>query len=502
MSGYSIHHSMATTHATGKDELKSIAHAAMLRRGLLPDFSPAVIAETNRITHAATVSGAAIRDLRGLLWASIDNDDSRDLDQLSVAEPAADGAVKILVAIADVDALIKKDSAIDGHARTNTTSVYTAAAIFPMLPEKLSTDLTSLGEGQERLAIVIEMMIATDGTVTASDIYRAVVLNRAKLAYNGVGAWLEGTASAPPKLGAVPRLDEQLRTQDGAAQALRMVRHAHGALRLETLEVRAVFDDGVLADLLPDEKNRAKELIEDFMIAANGVTAKYLEKKGFPSLRRVLRTPRHWDRIVALAAGSGDQLPLTPDAAALDAYLNKRRQVDPERFPDVSLAVVKLLGSGEYALQVPGQPAEGHFGLAVKDYTHSTAPNRRFPDLIAQRLLKAALTGQPSPYTNEELTALASHCTDQEDNAAKVERQVQKSAAALLLAPRIGARFDAIVTGASDKGTWVRIAGPTAEGRVVRGFEGLEVGNRVPVELIHTDVPRGFIDFAVVRRKP
>jgi exoribonuclease-2 len=495
------HHSMATTHGTGKDELQRIAHEAMLQRGLLPDFSPAVIAETNRITHAA-VSGAAIRDLRGLLWASIDNDDSRDLDQLSVAEPVAGGLAKIRVAIADVDALVKKASAIDGHAWTNTTSVYTAAEIFPMLPEKLSTDLTSLGEGQERLAIVVEMVIAPDGIMTSSDIYRAVVLNRAKLAYNGVAAWLDGTAPAPPKLAAVPGLDQQFRIQDRTAQALKRVRHAHGALRLETLEVRAVFDDGALADLLPDEKNRAKELIEDFMIAANGVTAKYLERKGLPSLRRVLRTPKRWDRIVALAAESGERLPLTPDAAALDAFLTKRRQVDPARFPDLSLSVVKLLGSGEYALHVAGEPAEGHFGLAVKDYTHSTAPNRRFPDLVTQRLLKAALTGQPTQYTNDELTILARHCTDQEDNAAKVERQVGKSAAASLLASRIGAQFDGIVTGASEKGTWVRISGPTAEGRVVRGFEGLDVGDRVRVELIHTDVARGFIDFAAVRQKP
>jgi ribonuclease R len=493
---------MTTKQPTGRDQLQGIAHAAMLQRGLLPDFSAAVLAETHQIAQAAAPSGAGIRDLRGLLWASIDNDDSRDLDQLTVAEPAAGGTVKILVAIADVDALVRKDCAIDGHARTNTTSVYTAAEIFPMLPEKLSTDLTSLAEGQERLSIVMEMVVAADGTVTTSDIYRAVVRNRAKLAYNALAAWLEGTAPAPARLAAVPGLDEQMRIQDQAAQALRRVRHAHGALRLETLEVRAVFDDGALADLLPDEKNRAKELIEDFMIAANGVTAKYLEKKGLPSLRRVLMIPKRWDRIIALAAESGEKLPLKPDAAALDAFLSKRREADPARFPDLSLAVVKMLGSGEYALQVPGQTAEGHFGLAVKDYTHSTAPNRRFPDLIAQRLLKAALNGQPSPYSSEELTTLAHHCTEQEDNADKVERQVRKSAAALLLASRIGAWFDGIVTGASDKGTWVRVSGPSAEGRVVRGFEGLDVGERVRVRLVHTDVARGFIDFAAERPKP
>ena len=489
---------MATTHGSGRRKLQIIARDVMIQRGLRPEFSLAAIAETNRITRPAQASGAEVRDLRGLLWASIDNDDSRDLDQLSVAEPVPGGAVKILVAIADVDALVRKNSAIDDHARTNTTSVYTAAEIFPMLPEKLSTDLTSLNENEDRLAVVVEMVIADDGTVAASDIYRAQVLSCAKLAYNGIAAWLEGGAPAPSKLAEVPGLDEQLRVQDRAAQALRDVRQARGALRLETTQVKAVFDDGSLADLLPDEKNRAKQLIEDFMIAANGVTAKYLQKKGFPSLRRVLRTPKRWDRIVALAAELGEQLPPAPDAAALDFFLAKCRRVDPARFPDVSLSVVKLLGSGEYALDVPGQPTEGHFGLAVRDYAHSTAPNRRFPDLITQRLLKAALAGQKPPYTNDELAALARHCTDQEDNAAKVERQVAKSAAALLLAKRIGARFDAIVTGASVKGTWVRISGPIAEGRLVDGFEGLDVGDRLSVELVRTDVERGFIDFAAV----
>ncbi len=493
---------MATLHSTDRDKLQNIAHDAMVQHGLLPDFSPAVVAETNQLTQAAAASGAAIRDMRGLPWASIDNDDSRDLDQLSVAVAEAGGAVKILVAIADVDALVKKGSAIDGHASVNTTSVYTAAKIFPMLPEKLSTDLTSLGEGQERLAIVLEMVIAPDGTMVTSDIYQAVVLSWAKLAYNALAAWLEGSAPAPPKLATVPGLDEQLRIQDRVAQSLRRVRHAHGALQLQTLEVRAVFDRDSLADLVPDEKNRAKELIEEFMIAANGVTAKYLEKKGLPSLRRVLQTPKHWDKMVALAAKSGDRLPETPDAAALDAFLSKRRAADPARFPDVSLAVIKLLGSGEYVLELPGQPAEGHFALAVKDYTHSTAPNRRFPDLVTQRLLKSALANQPSPYANDELTLLARHCTDQEDNAAKVERQVGKSVAASLLASRIGAQFDGIVTGTSEKGTWVRISGPSTEGRVVRGFEGLAVGDRVRVQLVHTDVARGFIDFATLRQKP
>jgi len=471
----------------------------MLERGLLPEFSAAALQQAQAIAGAAVDTAPSVRDLRGLLWMSIDNDESRDLDQISVAQPLEGGAIKILVAIADVDALVKAGSPLDDHARTNTTSVYTAAQIFPMLPEKLSTDLTSLGEGQPRLAIVIEMTVATDGSVTDPAVYRAIVVNRAKLAYNSVGAWLEGRGPAPAPLASVPGLDQQLRIQDQAAQALRAVRHARGALSLETIEARAIFDDGALSDLRPEEKNRAKELIEDFMIAANGVTARFLDGKGFPSLRRVLRAPQRWDRIVALAAGLGERLPSAPDVLALNAFLMRRRQADPARFPDLSLSVVKLLGRGEYVLERPGQPAEGHFGLAVSDYTHSTAPNRRFPDLITHRLLKAALNGSAAPYAEEQLRTLASHCTEQEDMAAKVERQVRKSAAALLLESRLGERFDAIVTGASEKGTWVRISAPAAEGKVVRGFEGMDVGDRVSVELLRTDVARGFVDFARAR---
>jgi VacB/RNase II family 3'-5' exoribonuclease len=483
---------------SGRGELKAIARRSMIQRGLLPDFSPAVRAETDAVARAAAETDPSIRDLRDLLWCSIDNDDSRDLDQLSVAEPTAAGMVKIRVAVADVDAVVRQGSAIDGHARTNTTSVYTAAEVFPMLPEKLSTDLTSLGEGQARLAIVIEMEVAADGMVTESDVYRAVVLNRAKLAYNSVAAWLDGAAPAPSRLAAVLGLDQQLRTQDAVAQTMKGVRHQHGALSLDTLEARAVFDGEMLTDLQPDERNRARELIEDFMIASNGVTARYLGRKGCPSLRRVLRAPERWERIVELAAARGGRLPPQPSAGALEDFLAARRQADPLGFPDLSLAVVKLLGSGEYVVELPGQAVDGHFGLAVRSYTHSTAPNRRFPDLVTQRLLKAAMTGRPAPYTVDELEALARHCTEQEANAAKVERQVRKSAAALLLAPRIGQRFDAIVTGASDKGTWVRILRPAAEGKVVRGFQGLDVGDRIRVELVHTDVERGFVDFARV----
>ena len=475
--------------------LAAIAHKVMLQRGLEPDFSKAVRSELAAIDGPATKSDSDIRDLRALPWCSIDNDDSRDLDQLTVSGAnGSDG--NILVAIADVDALVTSGSAIDAHAAINTTSVYTAAGIFPMLPEKLSTNLTSLGEGDERLAIVVDMNVNDAGEVTASVVYRAIVRNHAKLAYNAIAAWLDSSGPAPEALAAVAGLDVQLRAQDAVAQCLKRSRSEKGALTLETLEVRPVFEAGLLADLRPDAKNRAKELIENFMIAANVATATFLGNRGFPSLRRVLRSPERWQRIVDLAAGLGHALPAAPDAVALDAFLLARRTADPDGFADLSLAIVKLLGSGEYAVELPGASGEGHFGLAVKDYSHSTAPNRRFPDLVAQRLLKAALAGHSPPYSNDELRVLAAHCTEQEDNATKVERQVQKSAAALLLQRRIGATFDAIVTGASSKGTWVRIAHPTVEGRVVRGFEGLDVGDAVRVELVRTDASRGFIDFA------
>jgi exoribonuclease-2 len=485
--------------ASCRNDLRRIAHRVMIERGLQPDFSAAAVAQTREIRAARPEPGPALRDLRGRLWCSIDNDDSRDLDQLSVAEPLASGDVKILVAIADVDATLEKGSALDGHARANTTSVYTAAEIFPMLPEKLSTDLTSLNQDQERAAIVIEMTVTPTGEVASSVLYRALVTNRAKLAYNSVAAWLDSKSPPPPKLAAVPGLDEQLRVQDRVAQALKKVRHEHGALTLETLEPRAVFEGDGLVDMRPDEKNRAKELIEDFMIAANGATVAFLEQKNFPTLRRILRSPERWQRIVELAQDHGESLPPLPDAAALDALLAKLRARDPVRFPDISLSVVKLLGRGEYVAEMPGDRTSGHFGLAVKNYTHSTAPNRRYPDLVTQRLVKAALAGRATPYGGAELADLAQHCTEQEDNAAKVERQVAKSAAALLLAPHVGQNYDAIVTGASEKGTWVRIFHPSVEGRVVRGFDGLDVGDQVTVELVHTDVERGYIDFARAR---
>ena len=434
--------------STDRATLAAIARQAMIERGLEPDFPPAALQELAAIGGPAGATDD-VRDLRDRLWASIDNDDSRDLDQLTVAESLAGGRVRILVAVADVDALVRKDSAIDGHASRNTTSVYTPAAIFPMLPEALSTDLTSLNEDQDRIAVVADMVFEADGSLATSDLYRARVRNHAKLAYRSVAAWLDGEGAAPRRIVEIPGLDENLRLQDSVAQRLVELRHRHGALSLETIEAKAVFDGDVLSDLDLDRKNRAKQLIEDFMIAANGVTATYLESKRFPSLRRVLRSPERWDRIAQLASGFGDRLPNEPDAVALEAFLARRRKADPEKFPDLSLAVVKLIGRGEYALDLPGGEPPGHFGLAVKDYTHSTAPNRRFPDLITQRLLKAAMAGAPLPYTIPELAELAKHCTEREDDATKVERRVRKSAAALLLSGRIGESFDAIVTGAS-----------------------------------------------------
>jgi exoribonuclease II len=486
-----------TLTASQSDELKRLASDAMRAHGLAPDLPPAAVAQAEAAT-LATESGPEIRDLRGLLWSSIDNDDSLDLDQIEVAESVAGGQCKLRVGIADVDSVVKAGTAVDQHARINTTSVYTAAEIFPMLPERLSTNLTSLGQDQDRLCVVIEMTVEANGMLGASSIYRARVRNRAKLAYRSVAAWLQGTGPAPSRVGAVAGLEEQLRLQDSIAQALKRIRQSKGALEFDTAENRAVYQDGVLVDLQPDPKNRAQELIEEFMVAANGVTARFLQQHGRSSLRRVLRTPKRWDRIVQLAKDAGEKLPPAPDAIALNAFLTKRRQVDPSRFADLSLAVIKCLGSGEYIAEGPAQKPQGHFGLAVRDYTHSTAPNRRFPDLLSQRLVKAVLQNQPSPYSDTELPTLASHCTEQEANAKKVERQIEKSAAAMLLGTRIGSKFAGIVTGASDKGTWVRISGPAAEGRMVKNFQGLDVGNHVQVQLVHVDVARGFIDFAGV----
>jgi exoribonuclease-2 len=480
--------------------LEKIARRAMQDKGFLPDFSRQALAELQAMQGPAVHVEGATRDLRGLLWCSIDNNDSMDLDQLSVGQYVGDGTVKVLVAIADVDALVKKQSAIDEHARQNTTSVYTAAQIFPMLPEPLSTGLTSLNPNEDRLAVVVEMVFGKDGKLRSSDIYRAAVRNHAKLAYDSVAAWLDGEAPKPKVIDTVPGLEATLRLQDGVAQQLKDLRHQQGSLDLETIQAKPIFDGEVLKALEADHRNRAKDIIEEFMIAANGVSARFLASKKTASLRRVVRSPKHWDRIVELAAEQGTKLPKDPDGKALENFLVASKEADPLRFTDLSLSVIKLLGPGEYVVQLAGGAAPGHFGLAVKDYAHTTAPNRRFPDLVTQRLLKASLAGHGRPYQDDELAAIAKHCTEQEDAAKKVERQVTKSAAAILLQSRIGEQFDAIVTGAADKGTWVRLLDPPVEGRLVVGFEGLAVGHRLQVKLTHTDVERGHIDFKRIKK--
>ncbi len=480
--------------------LEDIARRAMLSRGLLPDFSPKALDELSHIHGAAAPQEETILDMRTILWASIDNDESLDLDQLTAAQEIPGSHVRIFVAIADVDSLVKCDLAIDAHARHNTTSVYTAARIFPMLPEKLSTGFTSLNLEEDRLANIVDMIFNEEGALVESKIYRAVVRNHAKLAYNSVARWLEGSGPVPEAVTAVDGLEDNLRLQDRTAQRIKRYRHIHGALSLETIEARPVFDGDVMSGMEVEERNRAKEIIEDFMIAANGTTARYLTAQHFPTIRRVVRTPKRWERIVEIADGHGTKLPETANARALEAFLTEQRAADPLHFPDLSLSIIKLIGAGEYVAESPGDPPPGHFGLAVQDYTHSTAPNRRYPDLVTQRLVKAALQNAPCPYKMDDLHVLARHFTEKEDDAKKVERQVNKSAAALVLEERIGETFDAVVTGASPKGTWVRLLKMPVEGKLVHGFEGADVGDRLHVELVSVDVEQGFIDFRRSKR--
>ena len=440
--------------------------------------------------------GAGARDLTHLLWSSIDNIDTRDLDQLEVAERMPDGGIRVRLAVADVDVYVPKDSPLDRRAAANTTSVYTGVETFPMLPERLSTDLTSLGEGEPRAAIVVELPVGKDGRVGTPDVYRALVCNRAKLTYENVGAWLSGAAPAPSAVVARPELADQLRLQDEAASRLRELRHEHGALDLETIEARTVTANGRVVDIALVHKTRARDLIEDFMIAANVAVATFLESRGIASIRRVVKAPKRWPRIVALASREGTTLPSEPDAKALSDFLAARRAAAPDRFADLSLAIVKLMGAGEYDVEIPGGEQHGHFGLAVDDYTHSTAPNRRYADLVTQRQLKAAFAGATSPYGAAELAEIAARCTRMEDEGRRVEREVRKMAAASLLSSRIGETFDAVVTGETPKGVFVRLLHPPAEGRVVRGEQGLDVGDQTRVTLVGTDVAKGFIDFA------
>ena len=479
-------------------DLQTIAKEVMRQHGFDPDFPPAVQQELAqlRASPPAIAATATVRDLRNLLWSSIDNDTSRDLDQIEVAERLSNGDARVRVGIADLDAFVPKRSAIDQHAARETTTVYAGIRNFPMLPEELSTGKTSLLENQDRLSVIIEFVVDADGHVTSSDVYRAVVRNQAQFQYNSIGAWLEGSGAAPPKVAASADLQAQLRLQDEVAQKLKSRRYENGALNLQTDELHPLVLNEQVVDVVKQQKNHATELIEDFMIAANGVVARLLEKVS--SLRRIVRQPERWDRIVQLAASHGEKLPSAPDSKALNDLLLKRKAADPDHFGELSLAVIKLIGPGEYVLERPGDPAPGHFGLAVQDYTHSTAPNRRFADVVTQRLVKALLAGRPNPYSDDELSAIAANCTEKEDAARKVEREMSKRLAAVAMQSRIGAIFDAIVTGATPKGTFVRVRQPRVEGLLAQGQQGADVGDRLRVKLIRTDVQRGFIDFARV----
>ncbi len=476
-------------------DLAGAAREEMIQDGFSPDFAPGTSEQIAAIRNRAVSSlSNDAHDLRSLLWSSIDNDSSRDLDQIEVAERVPDG-IRVLVGIADVDSAVTVGSVIDGHAASQTTTVYTAVKIFPMLPEELSTDLTSLVEQQDRAAVVIELVIGQDGSIVSSDIYRALVRNQAQLTYNRVGSWLEGTGAPDPKVAALTELQAQLKLQDEAAGLLREQRHRLGALQFDRVETQAVVSDGQVQDIVASRKTRANDLIEDFMIAANAAMAQTLTQRGVSSIRRVVKAPERWPRIVELAARQGETLPDQPDVAALSAFLQKRKEADAVHYPDLSLAVIKLLGPGQYVLARPGDSDNGHFSLAAHDYTHSTAPNRRFADLVTQRLIKAALSGQAAPYTDDTLAAIAQNCTLKEDAARKVERAMNKRAAAVAFQNRVGESFDAIVTGVTPKGVFVRVAAPPLEGRLMRGETGVDVGDRLRVKLLSTDPQRGFIDF-------
>jgi exoribonuclease II len=478
-------------------DLQAAARQIMLENGFEPDFPPAAQQQLGQLSANPPQLAPAqdVRDLRSLLWSSIDNDTSRDLDQIEVAEKLPDGTTKVLIGIADVDAFVAQDSPIDQHAAKETTTVYTGVRNFPMLPEELSTGATSLLEGADKLCVVIEFVADTAGLIKAPDLYRAIVRNKAQLTYNAVGAWLEDRGAAPPKVAASAELQAQLRLQSDVAQALKNERYRHGALNIETTEVNPIVLNDQIVDLVKQEKNRATELIEDFMIAANRTVALTLEQRKVSSIRRVVKTPERWDRIVALAAQHGGHLPATPDSKALNDFLQVRKAADPDHFADVSLTVIKLMGPGEYVLERPGEPSPGHFGLAVDNYTHSTAPNRRFADMVTQRLIKAALKGGATPYTDDALGQIANNCTAKEDAARKVERAMSKRIAAVSMGSHIGEAFDAIVTGVTERGTFVRILKPHVEGLLVHG-QGVDVGDKLRVKLISADPQRGYIDFA------
>jgi exoribonuclease-2 len=481
-------------------DLLNAARSSMKERGFEPDYPPQALEQLAVVESHPPTPDATAEDLQHLLWSSIDNDTSRDLDQIEYAEVLPDGRSRVLIGIADVDLFVPKGSAMDQYAAQQTVTIYTGVKNFSMLPEALSTGLTSLLEDRVRACIVTEFILdagdcATASCISSSRIYPAVVRNKAQLAYSSVGAWLDAEVAAPPKVAASSELQAQLKMQSAIAQRLRAERYKQGALEIESIETRAVVqEEGI--KLLAQAKNAATQLIEDFMIAANGVVARTLRENNIAAIRRIVRTPKRWDRIVELAAQMGTTLPAAPDSKALNDFLCQRKQQDPEHFPDLSLAVVKLMGPGEYIVERPGDPPQGHFGLAVEDYTHSTAPNRRYADLVTQRLLKAMVAGKPSPYSEDELSAIAVNCTAKASAERKLERDMQKRIAAVALANRIGDKFQAIVTGVNEHGTFVRTLAPHVDGMLVQGQGGLDVGDSLHVKLIRTDPSRGFIDFA------
>ena len=469
----------------------------MLQEGFEPDIPASIDREIKHLDERSIIAGTSAHDLRHLLWSSIDNVTSRDLDQVEYAERREDDAIRLLIGIADVDAFVAKDSATDEYALQNTTSVYTGVTTFPMLPEELSTDKTSLLENEDRLAVIIEMLVFPDGEVKTQDVFPAVVHNHSKMSYEVIGKWLDQNSPVPPEISKVQNLEEQVRLQAEVSSRLQRVRDERGNLRLETNQAEAVKDEtNRIVDFTVDERNSARDLIENFMVAANGAMAEFLEGKGVVAIRRVVRTPSNWPRIVELAQEMNETLPTEPDVIALAKFLERRKVADPEHYPDLSLAVVKLLGPGDYVVEVPGQKGDGHFGLAVHRYTHSTAPNRRYPDLITQRLLKRTIGVGKDVYSVEELTKIAEHCNERESAARKVERKMRKVAAAVFMRDRIGEKFDAIVTGVSPKGTFARIIRPPVDGMVVKGEAGLKVGQKTRVKLLSTDPEKGFIDFA------
>ena len=489
------------------ETLSALAYSAMIERGLKPEggveaLNQLKLIQKNAVDITNHKSGDHhfieddIQDQTDLLWCSIDNDDSKDLDQLTVCKALKDGSMVVMVAIADVDSLVPRNSPLDQHAKDNTTSVYTSARVFPMLPNELSTDLTSLNFDSPRNAIVCEMHFDSAGHELGYSIYRSKVVNRCKLAYDAVSDWLENNGPLPEAASHVKHMDQQLQDQDKWAQKLRALRHAAGALEFQSIQPRALFKNDVISELREQPHNRARQLIEEFMVAANGCIARFLAAKGYACIRRVVRSPEKWQRIVKVAAQYGEHLPSEPNSTALEHFLAKRHRAEPLTFPDLSLVIVKLMGSGEYVLERPNDKSNiGHFGLAVLHYAHSTAPNRRYPDLITQRILKAALKGVNSPYTNAELDVLALHCTTQEDASKKVERQLRKSEAALLLQSHLGQTFKGVVSGVNEAGYWVRIFTPPAEGKLLGLNDHLELGHPVNVKLVHTNVERGFIDF-------